>query len=162
MSGRRDFLLALARLGAGSAALAALPPWARSAAAAAAAGDAVAAEIIVRSDWPEHWETALGALGSEWLTPNDRFFVRSHFPVPQIDPAAWRLEVTGLVRSPQSFTLEQFGALGKVEAAHVLECAGNGRGLMKLANTSGTQWGRGAVGNARWRGVPLADILRRD
>lgn len=155
---RREFLVALARLGAGSAALAALPPWAKSALAAA---PAVAPEIIVRNDWPEHWETAVGSLGQSWLTPNERFFVRSHFPVPQIDPATWRLEVTGLVRQPLSLTLEEVGALPKVEVVHVLECAGNGRGLMRLPNTSGTQWGRGAVGNARWRGVPLSDLLRR-
>ena len=156
---RREFLLALARISAGSAALGALPEWARSALAAGA--PAAAAELIVRSDWPEHWETALSVLGNAWLTPNDRFFVRSHFPVPQIDPATWRLEVTGLVRNPLSLSLEEFGSLPKVEAAHVLECAGNGRGLMPLGNTSGTQWSRGAVGNARWRGVPLADLLRR-
>ena len=156
---RREFLAGLARLGAGAAALGTLPAWARSA--LAAAGTTTPAEIIVRNDWPEHWETAVGVLGNAWLTPNDRFFVRSHFPVPTIDPATWRLEVTGLVRQPLSFTLEEVGGLPKVDAVHVLECAGNGRGLMKLPNTSGTQWGRGAVGNARWRGVPLSDLLRR-
>jgi len=157
---RREFLATLARFGVGSAALAALPAWARSAVAAAAAG-APAAEIIVRSDWPEQWETALGVLDDSWITSNDRFFVRSHFPVPRIDPATWRLEVTGLVRNPLSLSLDEVGGLPKIEAVHVLECAGNGRGLMPLPNTSGTQWGRGAVGNARWRGVPLADLLRR-
>ena len=157
---RREFLARLACLGAGSAVLAALPPWARAAAAAAATG-APAAEIIVRSDWPEQWETALGSLDDSWITSNDRFFVRSHFPVPRIDPAAWRLEITGLVRNPISLSLDEVGGLPKLEAVHVLECAGNGRGLMPLPNTSGTQWARGAVGNARWRGVPLADLLRR-
>ena len=153
---RREFLLALARLGAGSAALGALPDWAR-----AALTPAAPADLIVRNDWPEHWETAVGVLGNAWLTRNERFFVRSHFPVPTIDPAAWRLEVTGLVRTPLSFSLDDVGAMPKIDAVTVLECAGNGRGLMKLANTSGTQWGRGAVGNARWRGLPLADLLRR-
>ena len=156
---RREFLAALARLGAGSAALASLPVWAREALAAAAPQPA--AEMIIRNEWPEHWETALQVLDDAWLTSNDRFFVRSHFPVPAIDPAAWRLEVAGLVRTPLTFSLDEFGGLSKVDAVHVLECAGNGRGLMKLPNTAGTQWGRGAVGNARWRGVPLSDLLRR-
>ncbi|HEY2954839.1 MAG TPA: sulfite oxidase [Candidatus Eisenbacteria bacterium] len=156
---RREFLAALARAGAGSAALTALPAWAKQALAAAA--PAPVAELIVRNDWPEHWETAIHALGGSWLTPNERFFVRSHFPVPEIDPVTWRLEVSGLVRQPLTFTLEEFGNLPKTDATYVLECAGNGRGLMRLPNTSGTQWGRGAVGNARWRGVPLADLLRR-
>jgi len=156
---RREFLAALARLGAGSAALASLPAWARAALAAAAPQPA--AEMIIRNEWPEHWETALQVLDDAWLTSNDRFFVRSHFPVPAIDPAAWKLEVAGLVRTPLTFSLDEFGGLSKVDAVQVLECAGNGRGLMKLPNTAGTQWGRGAVGNARWRGVPLSDLLRR-
>ena len=42
-----------------------------------------------------------------------------------------------------------------------LECAGNGRGLFALATTSGTQWGRGAVGTAEWRGPALAALLDR-
>ena len=158
---RREFLVALARLGAASAAFGALPAWARSALAAGPGAAPTPADLIVRNDWPEHWETAVGVLANAWLTPNDRFFVRSHFPVPTIDSGAWRLEVAGLVRTPLSFTLDEFGAMPKIDAVTVLECAGNGRGLMKLPNTSGTQWGRGAVGNARWRGVPLADLLRR-
>jgi len=158
---RREFLVALARLGAASAAFGALPAWARSALAAGPGAAPTPADLIVRNDWPEHWETAVGVLANAWLTPNDRFFVRSHFPVPTIDSGAWRLEVAGLVRTPLSFTLDEVGAMPKIDAVTVLECAGNGRGLMKLPNTSGTQWGRGAVGNARWRGVPLADLLRR-
>src|SRR5258705_154456 len=52
-------------------------------------------------------------------------------------------------------------ALPPVEATHTLECAGNGRGLFKLPSTSGTQWERGAVGNATWGGVRLSTLLRR-
>jgi DMSO/TMAO reductase YedYZ molybdopterin-dependent catalytic subunit len=162
MSGtRREFLETLARLGVASAAFGSLPDWARSALAAGPGASGPPADLIVRNDWPEHWETALAVLANDWLTPNDRFFVRCHLPAPQIDPGTWRLEVAGLVRTPLSFSLDEFGALPKVDAVTVLECAGNGRGLMKLPSTSGTQWGRGAVGNARWRGVLLADLLRR-
>ena len=153
---RRSFLSACSRAGLGAAALASIPAWARDTFAAA-----VPPRLIVRNDWPEHWETGIEALGRAWLTPNDLFFVRSHFPVPEVDSTSWRLEVAGQVGTPLSLSLEELRALPSVEAAHSLECAGNGRGLFHLASTSGTQWERGAVGNARWRGVRLATLLER-
>lgn len=152
---RRTFLALVGRAGVAGAALGSLPSWARAAASAAAP-----AELLVRNAWPEHFETTIEALGHSWLTRNDRFFVRSHFPAPAVNPASWRLEVGGLVRTPLSLTLAELRALPAVEAVHTLECAGNGRGLFQLASTSGTQWGRGAVGNASWSGVRLETLLR--
>ncbi len=153
---RRSFLLACSRAGLGAAVLGSIPRWARLGLAAGAPP-----RIIVRNEWPEHWETGLEALGREWLTPNDLFFVRSHFPVPVVDPATWRLEVAGRVATPLSLSLNELRSLPSVEAAHTLECAGNGRALFPLASTSGTQWERGAVGTARWRGVRLRTLLER-
>ena len=153
---RRSFLLTCSRAGLGAAALASIPRWARQAIAAGAPP-----RILVRNDWPEHWETGLEALGRSWITPADLFFVRSHFPVPAVDAASWRLEVSGLVARPLSLSLTELRALPSVETAHTLECAGNGRGLFALPSTSGTQWERGAVGNARWGGVRLATVLER-
>jgi sulfite oxidase len=40
-----------------------------------------------------------------------------------------------------------------------LECAGNGRAFFEPP-VAGVQWEKGAVGTARWTGVPLADLLR--
>ncbi|HYM81874.1 MAG TPA: sulfite oxidase [Candidatus Limnocylindria bacterium] len=119
------------------------------------------AEMIERNEWPEHWETTLDALGRSWLTRNDRFFVRSHLPVPDVDPASYRLEITGLVGAPLSLTLDELKELPRIEMPCTFECAGNGRGLLSPPNTAGTQWARGAVGNARWGGAPLATLLRR-
>jgi DMSO/TMAO reductase YedYZ molybdopterin-dependent catalytic subunit len=51
--------------------------------------------------------------------------------------------------------------LPQQEDVVTIECAGNGRGLMKLPSTSGTQWERGAIGTAKWRGVRLARLLER-
>jgi len=163
---RRAFLAAGARAGLGAAALAALPRWTRAALAAhppgtALAPDAPGAELIVRNDWPEHWETTVEALGRSFLTPERVFFVRSHFPVPRLDPGAHRIEVAGLVRTSQTYALDELRALPAAEAVHTLECAGNGRGLYHLASTSGTQWERGAVGTARWSGARLATLLER-
>jgi DMSO/TMAO reductase YedYZ molybdopterin-dependent catalytic subunit len=154
---RRGFLAAMARAGVGAAALASLPPWAR---AALAAGE-LPAGYIVRSDRPEQWETTIETLGGAWLTPNERFFVRSHLNTPRLDRTGWRLEVTGLVRTPLSLSLADLDALPQNRVVHTLECAGNGRGLLALPSTSGTQWGRGAVGNAAWGGVRLATVLQR-
>jgi DMSO/TMAO reductase YedYZ molybdopterin-dependent catalytic subunit len=158
---RRTFLAALSRAGLGATALASLPPWARAALAADAPAASGAGDLIVRNDRPEHWETTLDALGRSWITRNDRFFVRSHLPKPRIDPGAWRFEVSGLVRNPLSLTLAEITALPQTEAVHTLECAGNGRGLFRLPSTSGTQWERGAIGNAAWGGVRLATLLQR-
>lgn len=153
---RREFLAALARAGFGAAALATLPPWAR----AALASD-LPEGLIVRNDRPECWETTLDALGKAWLTPNDRFFVRSHLSTPRIEAADWRLEVSGLVRTPLALSIRELDTFPQTEAVHTLECAGNGRGLYNLPSTSGTQWGRGAIGTASWGGVRLATVLQR-
>ncbi len=149
---RRAFLAGAGRAALGAAALAHLPSWAHQALAAGPAG------LIERNDYPEHWETTLGALDGKIITPNDLFFVRSHFPVPRLETHT--LEVAGLVENPLNLTVAEVGALPRTDRQHVLECAGNGRGLMKLANTSGTQWGYGAVGNASWGGVLLSSLLR--
>ncbi|HEY6196000.1 MAG TPA: sulfite oxidase [Candidatus Eisenbacteria bacterium] len=154
-SSRRRFLATLAAAGPGAAALASLPPWARAVLAAADPG------IFVRNDWPEHWETSLAALGGSWVTPTDVFFVRSHFVPPDVDAASWRLEIAGLVETPLAFALADLRGMPAVDAPITLECAGNGRGLFRLPSTSGTQWERGAVGTARWRGVPLRALLER-
>lgn len=153
---RRTFLAALARAGVGSAALASLPPWAI---------DALAADppsiYIVRNDRPECWETTLDALGRSRITPNERFFVRSHLSTPRLDVGTWRLEVTGRVHNSLSLSLAEIMSLPQTQAAYTLECAGNGRGLFQLPSTSGTQWERGGVGNATWGGVRLATVLQR-
>ena len=151
---RRSFLKSVGRASAAACALGALPDWARAAVASPA-------ELIERNAWPEHYETTLEALGRSWITRSDRFFVRSHLPVPIVDPGAYRLEIGGLVRNPATLSLDSLKALPTIESTHLLECAGNGRGLFKLASTSGTQWGRGAVGNATWTGVKLAFLLQR-
>jgi DMSO/TMAO reductase YedYZ molybdopterin-dependent catalytic subunit len=167
MLGRRGFLGALGRAGTGALIAAAVPEWARAASRLATAPGARAgraaldADLIVRNTWPEHYETSIAALGRAWVTPTQAFFVRSHFPVPDVDPESYRLEVTGLVRTPLTLTLPELLALPAEARTLTLECAGNGRGLFSVPSTSGTQWERGAVGNAAWRGPLLASLLRR-
>jgi DMSO/TMAO reductase YedYZ molybdopterin-dependent catalytic subunit len=122
---------------------------------------AATSDLLERNTWPEHWETSVEALGRSAVTPNDRFFVRSHLPVPELDAATHRIEVAGLVSRPRTLDLAALRAMPRSEVLATLECAGNGRGLMPLHNTSGTQWGHGAVGTAKWSGVALREVLSR-
>jgi DMSO/TMAO reductase YedYZ molybdopterin-dependent catalytic subunit len=94
------------------------------------------------------------------VTPNERFYIRSHFPVPEIDPASWRLAVHGLVRHPQSFGLADLLNMPSQSMTVTLECAGNGRAFFNPP-IEGEQWALGAAGTAEWTGVPLAAVLER-
>src|SRR5580765_483120 len=153
---RRQFIASVSRAGLGAVTLASLPAPLRAAGAPEPPDGS-----IVRNDRPEHWESEVGPLGRDWITRTDLFFVRSHFPPPDLDVATWRLELEGLVSRGKSLTIADLLGMPQFERVHTLECAGNGRGLMKLASTSGTQWRYGAVGNARWTGVLLAHVLER-
>ncbi|MFF0398694.1 sulfite oxidase [Streptomyces sp. NPDC005248] len=112
-------------------------------------------------------ETNFAALRSTGLlTPADRFFVRNHTVTPRIDAAGWRLTVwgSGLTGSAVDFTYDQLRALPSVTRTAFVECAGNARSFYSTQQNqqvSGTAWNLGAIGTARWRGVRLADVLRR-
>ncbi|WP_097983638.1 sulfite oxidase [Streptomyces sp. f150] len=100
------------------------------------------------------------------LTPADRFFVRNHTATPRIDRADWKLTVwgDGLRDGPVDFTFADLLTLPQVTRTAFVECAGNGRSYFTSQQgqtVSGTAWTLGAIGTARWRGVRLADVLRR-
>jgi DMSO/TMAO reductase YedYZ molybdopterin-dependent catalytic subunit len=96
------------------------------------------------------------------ITPLDRFYIRNHFDAPVGDPTTWattwKLELKGLVAKPRTFTLADLQAMKQTTVEAVLQCAGNGRGLF-TPHVPGVQWRWGAMGNAEWTGVKLADIL---
>ena len=101
------------------------------------------------------------------LVPNARFFVRNHTSTPRIDPATWRLRVFGSgLRRPLGIELgyDELARLETREITAAIECAGNGRRLFadqQGTPAPGTQWRLGGIGLARWRGVPLAEVLER-
>ena len=98
---------------------------------------------------------------SDYITPIDRFFVRTHVYTPRVDIGQWRLTVDGEVADEQPHPdMDDLRRMPSVELVSVLECAGNGRGFYE-PSMPGLQWGNGAVGNGRWRGVRLADVLKR-
>ena len=90
--------------------------------------------------------------------PNELFYVRSNGPTPRIDPAAWRLTVTGLVAVPLELTLADLMDLPYHSLTAFMECCGNGRSRFQ-PTTDGTPWANDAVGNAAWTGTPLATVL---
>jgi DMSO/TMAO reductase YedYZ molybdopterin-dependent catalytic subunit len=104
-------------------------------------------------------ETPLDLL-TDYLTPNDLFFVRHHWQPLIPDPAAWRLVVDGEVASPLALSLAELKRLPPATVTCVLQCAGNGRSLQNPP-VPGIQWGPGAVGNARWTGVRVKDLLQQ-
>lgn len=112
---------------------------------------------------PPQLETPIKALGEAVLTPNDAFFVRYHLAgLPlDLDLGTYRLKVGGKVSSPLDLTLRALQReFRQHEVVAVNQCSGNGRGFFE-PRIGGGQLGNGAVGNARWRGVRLKDVLDR-
>jgi DMSO/TMAO reductase YedYZ molybdopterin-dependent catalytic subunit len=153
---RRSLLARLATMAPFAAAGPLIPSWASRVLAQAPAGKE---RLIIRAARPQDLETPVGLLDT-WITPNDRFFVRSHLYTPEVDRNQWRLTVGGEVARPASLTFDDLRQLPQVTIAATLECAGNGRANF-TPPVAGVQWQKGAVGTARWTGVRLADVLGR-
>jgi DMSO/TMAO reductase YedYZ molybdopterin-dependent catalytic subunit len=83
------------------------------------------------------------------LTPKDQFFTTQHYGHPAIDPATFRLKISGLVEKPKSFSLDELKSMGKDEVVAGFECSGNGRGRVQ-----------GFASNGRFTGVPLRKLLK--
>ncbi|MFG2629507.1 sulfite oxidase [Streptomyces sp. NPDC048473] len=165
---RRDLLkLVAAASAAGPLAGFAAPAHAAPAAASPAPGivKPLPPELFtVRGTNAETNFAALRATGL--LTPADRFFVRNHTVTPRIDAADWQLTVwgSGLKGPAVEFTYDELRTLPSVTRTAFVECAGNARSFyatQQNQQVSGTAWTLGAIGTARWRGVRLADVLRR-
>ena len=96
-----------------------------------------------------------------WITPVPHFFVRNHMHEPsEVSAENWRLSIGGEVDKPLTLTFSDLGKLPSHSVVNTLECAGNGRGLHR-PQVPGIQWGRGAVGTAKFSGPPLRDVLQQ-
>ena len=118
--------------------------------------------MIVHERDPYNAESPRDALARTDLTSLDSFYVRSHGPVPVAVPGRWRLRVDGLVTHELELSLDELRRRFEPrELVATLQCAGNRRtGLIAVREIPGeAPWGPGAVGNAHWRGVALADVL---
>jgi sulfite dehydrogenase (cytochrome) subunit A len=119
-------------------------------------------DLILLTDRPPNLETPLRYFRHD-LTPNDAFFVRWHLSgIPtSVDLQTFRLAVSGHVEKPLKLSLEDLkSSFDPVSIVAVNQCSGNSRSFYE-PRVNGGQWGHGAVGNARWTGVRLRDILQR-
>ncbi|KEQ51431.1 molybdopterin-dependent oxidoreductase [Sphingobium chlorophenolicum] len=112
---------------------------------------------------PPQLETPMAVFSEGAITPNDAFFVRYHLAdLPlDIDARQFKLRVGGHVDRVISLSLPELKRDFPVqEIVAVNQCSGNGRGFFE-PRVGGGQLGNGAMGNARWRGVPLRALLDR-
>ena len=122
-------------------------------------GEPTPPRLITRTESPINLEFPLTEL-NRFVTPNDLFYVRNHFPVPALDANTWRLRVEGAVERELTLTLDEIRRMPSRTVPATLECAGNSRALL-TPPVRGVQWGNGAVSNAEWTGVSLIDVLNR-
>ena len=83
------------------------------------------------------------------LTPADQFFTTQHYGHPDVDLAAYRLRIDGMVNRPVTLSLDELKAMGGTDSVVGFECSGNRGPTQSLA------------GNGRWTGVPLKAVLDR-
>jgi len=118
--------------------------------------------MITYSDRPPLLESPRSTF-DKGITPNDEFFVRWHLPeIPtHIDPDSYTISINGLVNKELNLTLKELkNDFEQVEITAVLQCGGNSRSAFH-PTVGGIQWGSGAMGCARWKGVRLRDVLNK-
>jgi len=81
------------------------------------------------------------------FTPADKFGTTQHYGHPTIEPAAFRLKISGLVDRPRQLSLDDLKKIGSTDLVAGFECSGN-RGPLN-----------GLCGNGRWTGVSLKSVL---
>jgi DMSO/TMAO reductase YedYZ molybdopterin-dependent catalytic subunit len=115
--------------------------------------------LIKLSYRPPNYETPIEYFRTD-ITPNDAFFVRYHLSdIPQVDAKAWKLSIAGEgANDVLQLGLEDLKQFTPVEVVALCQCSGNRRGLMQ-PHVPGVEWGYGAMGCARWKGVRLKDLL---
>jgi DMSO/TMAO reductase YedYZ molybdopterin-dependent catalytic subunit len=122
--------------------------------------------LIRLTSRPPQLETPFAVFNESVLTPNDAFFVRYHLTLSPpaedaLKPDAFRLSIQGTVNQPLKVSVAELKQqFENVEIVAVNQCSGNSRGFSN-PRVAGGQLGHGAMGNARWRGVRLRDVLNK-
>ncbi len=135
----------------GMAASAGMPFWSQLAMGASE-------ELVPFSDMPEGYTVPPVAPGGihyldtskidSFYTPNDDFYIIQHYNQPQVADADFRLRISGLINNPFELSLADLKSRQKFEIDAGFECGGNSPRLFQ-----------GLIGNARWGGVRLVDLL---
>lgn len=149
---RRSFLGGMVPL----AAAVSLPAWAAEPV-AETTNKAAFPGMITREKEPVNLEFPFPTLDNR-ITPNNQFYIRGHFHIPELDASSWRLTITGDVKQEITFTYDELRKLPSKKVMATLECAGNGRANL-APKVKGLLWEQGGVGNAEWTGVPLSVLL---
>jgi sulfite oxidase len=119
-------------------------------------------DLIFRTTDPRNGEPELAKLVQSWVTPTKHFYVRSHAPNPKINADEFRLSVEGHVRRPSKSALDELKRHSLRSTTATLTCAGNRRAeFNQEGQVGGVQWEAGAIGNATWSGISLADVLAK-
>ena len=119
--------------------------------------------MILQRTRPPLLETPMEVFDRGVFTPNEQFYVRWHWAVlpNSVDAGSFRLTIRGHVNRTLSLSLDDLARIfPRSELAAVNQCSGNSRGDF-LPRVPGAQWSNGAMGNAKWAGVRLKDVLDR-
>src|SRR5438132_1810515 len=87
--------------------------------------------MITREKEPPNLEMPFSALEG-FVTPNERFYIRCHFPIPRINERDWRLKVEGKVARPFEVTTDDLRQMPTQTVTATLECAVNSRVFLVL------------------------------
>ena len=124
-------------------------------------------QLKVLQAFPAVLETPTELLTKDEFTPVDLLFVRNNQQpddagtMESRDLAGWTIDVSGLVNNSAKIDAADLAGMKQTEYEMVLQCSGNSRALFsESAQTKGTQWGRGGMGNVRFSGVKLSTALR--
>ncbi|WP_216667814.1 sulfite oxidase [Sporosarcina jiandibaonis] len=113
--------------------------------------------MITRSLQPENQETPTQFIETD-LIPSHLFYRRNHFSYPTLSAANYWIPLNGSVNTPTLFSMQDILQLPSKTINVVLECAGNKRSLFE-PKVFGEQWGKGAISQGAWKGVPLRALL---
>jgi sulfite oxidase len=119
--------------------------------------------LLVNNAKPFNAETPLSVLAEHFYTPNEWFYVRNHLPTPDVTEDEYELDVTphhggkDVVLNLKDLKTKY----PKVEVTAAIQCGGNRRAEMnEIKPIKGIMWKGGAIGNAKWSGVRLSDVLK--
>jgi len=115
--------------------------------------------LRILSPEPENAEAASHSTYTNMITQAEEFYIRNHYPTPEIDESEWTVTLDGLVESDVELSMEELKTEFPTETVfHTMQCSGNGRSYFD-PQVGGNQWSFGAVGNAEWTGVPISAVL---
>lgn len=117
--------------------------------------------LIAASERPFNAEPSPDKLIKQFYTPNENFYIRNHLPVPEIDMKTYELEFLNEKNDKTiTFKLDDLKKYKKHTITAAVMCGGNRRSeMMEAGEVKGLRWGQSAVGNSKWTGVKLCDVL---